>query len=263
MLKRILVILLILIISGVIFAASFLIARKYILERFLTEDSIIDVSSEDNDNFTIYNNTEDGVRVALSKLEPEIIYNPEQEIIVRDIAKDNVFDIVINGGYFNTDNEYAGALIIDGKIISRPAPLDQQLSHVVTYNSNNKTYEFKKTTEFQSSTQYDLAFQTGPLFLLDNNLQSEFINNSANGTGEYLRSFLGTTSEGEVFVGITLKKYSLEDLADYLLELDIFKNKTINVINLDGGSSVSLYLGENSKFNYGQYKILPILIGFK
>lgn len=262
MVKKFLGIILVLLIATLIFTVAFYLTQRYILNQFpKSEDGNTEVVEESN--FTLITDEELGVRLSLSKLTPTMIYNPNQTDTVKQVGINNEFDVMTNGGFFLEDNKYAGALVIDSNIISQPAPLDTQLSHVVTYDPDLNDYEFIQTTKFNINKGYYLAFQTGPLMILDNVRQDSYIANSLNGSGEYLRTFFGVTNEGEVISGITTKKITLELLSDYLLSLEVFKDKKITVINLDGGSSVALYLGESNPKNYGQFKILPVLLGFK
>jgi hypothetical protein len=262
MFRKIISISFVLIVGSLIFTAAFYLTQKYIDNKFpISDDENVDVIDENN--FTLITNEDIGVRLTISKLSPSLIYDQNQTSTVKDIGITNKFEVMTNGGFFLEDNQYAGALIIDSKILSQPAPLDTQLSHVVTFDPISKTYEFIPTTKFNINNGYDLAFQTGPLMILDNIRQDEYISNAINGSGEYLMTFFGVTDEAEVISGITTKKISLELLSDYLLSLDLFQNKKITVINLDGGSSVALYLGESNQKNFGQFKILPVLLGFK
>ena len=259
MLKKILGIIIVLAIASLIFTGAFYLTQRYIFNRFpSSDDGTVDIIDESS--FTLITNEDLGVRLTVSKLTPTMIYNPNQTSTVKEVGINSKFDIMTNGGFFLEDNQYAGALVIDSKIISQPAPLDKQLSHVVTYDPTSNSYEFIPTTKFNINLGYDLAFQTGPLMILDNVRQDAYISNSVNGSGEYLRTFFGVTTEGEVISGISTKKITLELLSDYLLET--FKEKQITVINLDGGSSTALFLGESNAKNYGQFKILPVLLGF-
>jgi len=228
----------------------------------VTED--IDSRKEDQVDNSYQYYKDNTLRVLITKLPFELVYNPNQTRMVRDVAEDFDFKILINGGFFNANKEYAGALIVDGELVSNPAPLDKQLSHVVIYNKDLNQMYFELTTEFNPySENYPLAFQTGPLFLENNIVQEQYIDNSVNGNGEYLRSFIGYTDYNELVVGITTDGYSLKDLVEKILSIELFEGKKLSLINLDGGSSVSLYAGKNSDLNYGELKTLPILLGFK
>lgn len=262
MLKKFLGIVLVLLLGSAIFTAAFYLTEKYI-NKDNGDTSEIELDAQEEPTFTIYSDSALGIRFTVSKLSPSIVYDTKQTKTVKDVGISNAFNVLINGGFFLEDNKYAGALVIDRQVISQPAPLDTQLSHVVAYTAETKSYEFIVTPDFNINHPYDLAFQTGPLFIDNNIVQNSFIEGAVNGTGEYQRSFFGVTTEGEVIVGITTQKYTLNELADMLLKSDTLKNKVITVINLDGGSSVALFLGENNASNFGQFKVLPVLLGFK
>ena len=92
-------------------------------------------------------------------------------------------------------------------------------------------------------------------------VDSSDILKSVNGSGEYIRSILGYTDSGDKFFLITTKAYTLNDLANEILKLDIFQGEDVNAINLDGGSSTFIYSSENKDYNIGSFKTLPIILG--
>lgn len=249
----------------IFFTTAFLISREVLERQFPeSEQENINIVDEDpQDDFVFYEDRLNGIRFAVFKLSPTIVYDQNQSKTVRDIGIENDFKILINGGFFNDQNQYAGALEIEGVVITPPAPLDTQLSHVARYNPTTTLFDFIETRSFERDNSYSLAFQTGPLFLLDNEVQDSYIDASINGNGEYIRSFIGQLDSGELIAGVTTKRVTLKDLAAKLLEASIFDGKKLSLINLDGGSSSALFLGEGNSQNYGQFKVLPVLIGFK
>lgn len=252
-------------ILALLFITAFFISKE-VLERQFPEaeqENINIVDEDPQDDFVFYEDRLNGIRFAVFKLSPTIVYDQNQSKTVRDIGIENNFKILINGGFFNEQNIYAGALEINGEVITQPAPLDTQLSHIVRYNSLSRSFEFIETIDYQRDVSSDILFQTGPLFLLNNEIQTKFIDASINGNGEYIRSFVGQIETGEFVAGITTKRITLKELSTKMLELPIFKDKSLTLINLDGGSSSALFLGEGNAQNYGQFKILPVLIGFK
>jgi hypothetical protein len=58
------------------------------------------------------------------------------------------------------------------------------------------------------------------------------------------------------------EKVVLNDLATSLRGLSVFQGGRLDVMNLDGGSSVALYLRDAPGWNYIAGDRLPILIGF-
>ena len=263
MIKRFFVLIILLLIFILIFALAFVLTKFYIDSQYKDERNDTVEIIEENNDFKIYNDRRNQLRYVTTKLKPEIIYNSSQKLTVRDVSLQNNFQLAINGGFFDKENNHAGLLEIDNKTLSPIAPLDTQLSHILAYDRNDNTYSFYETNSFVSDKRFSFAFQSGPIFLQNNIIQSDFINNSINGNGLYQRSFIGNNSNGETIIGITLNKQNLNDLSNRLLDQEVFKDTQFTIINLDGGSSVSLFMGKSNDLNYGQYKTLPTIIGFK
>ena len=56
---------------------------------------------------------------------------------------------------------------------------------------------------------------------------------------------------------------ALDELGHYLTSLAVFANKRLDVVNLDGGPSVALYVEKYPELNYNAEARLPILLGVK
>ncbi len=166
---------------------------------------------------------------------------------------------IINAGYFLPDKSHAGFLFINGE---EKVPLsfsDNQVTHIVEI-SDSIYFLTKDEILNNKAKNASTYFQTGPLIIRDNEIQHTLIENSVNGNSDHRRSVLGVTSEGSVFFLATSKTYSLKELSEIILTIPSLSNKTISAINLDGGSSVSLYSNENKEFRIGAAKKLPFLI---
>jgi hypothetical protein len=190
----------------------------------------------------------------------EIFYDPKNSKTLKTLAAEANYDYLINGGFFTQTLTYAGGLIIDGEIENNLAPLDKQLSHMFI-NAGN--YGVVETSNYNLQSNHPLAFQTGPLIINQDIVQDKFINAALNGTGDYIRSFLGYTNSGKLLFGITKKRMSLFELAEKLLKNPDLQSENITIINLDGGTSTALFSKDQSKINYGEFKTLPILLGFR
>ncbi len=191
------------------------------------------------------------------------VFNNVNLTPLEDFSLENSLILAMNAGYFLENKGHAGLLNIKGNILGTLAPNDKQLSHVVELSTNQIVFSPASsfdTTGLNSSATY---FQTGPLILDENEIQNDFIDTSLNGNGKYLRSILGYTSDGQRFFVITTKRYALKDLAEKLMDLDVFGDVKISAVNLDGGSSVGIFSGENARFQYGEAKRLPFVIGVK
>lgn len=179
---------------------------------------------------------------------------------VKSTTKENEYLAGINGGFFLQNLSHAGYLNISGQEVVSLAPTDTQLTGVFLFDGINP--KIFTISEFQQSSieinSEGFAFQTGPIIILNNQIQTGLINNSVNGQGKYLRSFIGYTSQGEVFLGISEVPMDLNDLSENLLSY--FEGEIINAINLDGGTSTSIYSSENITFDFRSYKSLPFVI---
>ncbi len=164
----------------------------------------------------------------------------------------------INSGYFLEDQTHAGLLTIDGFKYVAIAPNDKQLSHVVRYK--NSRLEFLENAQYSFDAESDFEFQAGPL-LLDNGLvRTDLISSAPNGNQASFRSYIGITGEGKIFIGITTKQVDLKTLAE---SLKAILGEGLYVMNLDGGSSFSIFFQGSSLNSFGTSKILPNLLIFK
>lgn len=206
-----------------------------------------------------FEDSELGVKFIVTKKIPKLIINDDREKFAKDVLEESNFSLGINGGYFLPDWSHAGLLEINGNVIVREAPNDKQVTGLVLINSDGISIE-KVEDVYQVNAQ--TVFQTGPIIILDNQIQTTAISSAPNGPGKYLRSFIGTTTDGEIIIGISTKFITLDQLADFLVRNEYLKEKTIDIINLDGGSSVFIYSKENLKFQTNIYRTLPFILGF-
>ncbi len=236
----------------------------FLAYNFLPEDdkhsslSNAVLSEDTEETYSVYYDSEKGIKLVLiNDLETiELINNSE---LKRTSEFSNEFNFIINAGYFTPERTHAGLLNLDGQILTDLSTADLQLTRVVEIEDNSINFLTRDGYLNSGSMISNIYFQTGPMILEDNVVVENEIINSLNGNGSYRRSILGTTSENEIFLLITEKSYSLIEIAKIILNLEPLSSKDINAVNLDGGSSVSLYVNED--FNSGEFKRLPFLIG--
>jgi uncharacterized protein YigE (DUF2233 family) len=166
--------------------------------------------------------------------------------------------ILINAGYFTPEFSHIGLLAESGDISSSLSFNNPQANAVVQFN--NGTLSDFMANDYVYSNEVDLAFQTGPLIIKDNIIQSESINNSLNGNGTYLRSVVGYSDEGYGFILASINTVALSTIGEFLINEDVFFTGNITAVNLDGGSSVSFASSENEEFGYRRDKKLPYYI---
>jgi exopolysaccharide biosynthesis protein len=141
---------------------------------------------------------------------------------------------------------------------------DRQLTHVVRSNGTKRTIEFLPARSFVATDDPQLLeFQTGPLVMEMGKIREDLIRASINGSTRHTRSLLATLDQRRCFFITVTERVALADLAAMLRRLSVFQNGRLDVINLDGGSSVALYLRDVPGANLNADDRLPILIGFR
>lgn len=216
------------------------------------------------DNANYYVNGDKSIYVVISSKHLKFLYSGFNPSPLNQTCEDNRLTICMNASYFigpSTNAKPAGLLIIDGKHYSQLAH-DKQLTHIVSYSLIKNKLEFTLTNDFKlEQSNSNFIFQTGPQLIEKGSIKSDLIEESLNGNGKYLRSALGYTSNDKIFLAISRYDLTLIDFSKRLIELPIFQNISIDAVNLDGGSSTSMFSKINSEFNFKAAKILPLVIG--
>lgn len=192
----------------------------------------------------------------------KFIYDPENNLSLKDLGINNNLDFLINAGYFTEQKTHAGGLILNNKKYFNFVN-DFQLTHVLAYNEEDDLIKIYKLDEFLNLNQnnFNFAFQTGPIVIKNTEIQYKFINNSLNGKELARRSLVGYDIHKNIYFVITRKVYTLEYLASILLNILPAEN-SITLVNLDGGSSTAMFYQGSELFQINEDKILPILFGF-
>lgn len=176
----------------------------------------------------------------------------------RDIAEQNQLIAIINAGFFLQNLSHAGLLRLDRNDIVKLAPQDKQLNGVVQILANDII--IVPIEKLDTNNLASIAFQTGPVFITDSQIQQSYIQNSLNGLGKYIRSFLGYDKD-YYYIGYTSVPASLTEISELLIVSLGNQNPYLNFINLDGGSSTSFYLSSENNNSFRSSKQLPFLIG--
>ena len=211
----------------------------------------------------------DSYRMVLFKKPFTFWYLPQGSPLQSHAQKHDL-EFAVNGTFF--DGTYsratpAGYLQVDGQVLS-PVKQDRQLTSVFVYDKVNKRASMPLLGQFDpGAPSYHspgiTAFQTGPAVLRDNQLQTGEINGSINGNGVHLRTLLGYTDDGTLFVVVTTRPGTLAAIGEVLLDDSVFSSRKISVINLDGGPSTAFYSQRHAEFNFNAGKVLPLIIGVK
>lgn len=234
----------------------------------INDDTSIAQFIEAND-ILWYQDKDKTINLALFSKPFEFVFSPENAQDLKEQSLLNSYVLAVNGSFYRgsiLSAEHAGLLIQEGEMIEPMVGDDNQVTHVVVYDTEEENLEFVSTKEINldeySNDKY-LLFQTGPILIINNEIQEEVISQSQNGNSRYLRTVLGYTSDGQKFILITRIGFTLKELSETILNMDVFSDKKINLINLDGGSSVSMYSRSLTNFNFLETKRLPIVIGVK
>ena len=195
----------------------------------------------------------------------EIIYEPTDPISLKEAAEKHPYSYIINGSYFEASRIHAGWLSIFG-VQYEPLKEDRQLTHMAVFDSSLGYLDFPDLNLWDSSmtSATSIEFQTGPLVIHANQIDSLSIQASINGESSNLRTFLAFTEEDAMkYFIITRRTGPLDKMAEHLLSLSVFEGKTLSVMNLDGGSSTALYSRTQPELNYNIKRPLPILLGVR
>ncbi len=200
----------------------------------------------------------------IALVEPfEFIFQPQNPRSVRRIAQTGDYDICINASYFDGSRQQAthvGWLWNNGRALA-PLSDDRQLSHVVSYNTVTGHLSMTPWVFFSPSRSDSMIeFQTGPAVVDSNQIAYESIRKSINGLSYHKRTLLAAVDQTRVYFITVRNPVQLDDLARILLNLSLFKDRRLDVVNLDGGSSVALYVKTLATLNTNIDDQLPFLL---
>jgi len=210
-----------------------------------------------------------GIQIQVGKFDINVFKSPSDKLFTsQEVALQNLDQVVVNGGYFTETKDYIGLLWNGNERLGRISVGNQQATHIAHFDKQTGRLEFLSSLDFTDSDfnqdTNNIYFQTGPLIIDHNEVQTSLIDRSINGNQSALRSFIGYTESGKIFVGVTTQGYDLRNLGEMLLSKDFFEGETISVINLDGGSSTSIYSSENAEeMSFRDFKELPYFVEFK
>jgi len=218
-------------------------------------------------NITVYNY--DMLNISLISV-PDTLYYvliPKDAAKFNSVALENNFRYQINASYFAgsaKDASHCGLLKIYNSVIDSSLIEDKQLKYIASFNKAEHKINFFYYKDFVSQNDPNtLDFQTGPLIVQNNKLAEEAIKSSINWKRKAQRTLIASLDNKEIFLVVVRKKTGLIELGNALLKLSVFKNKKLDVMNLDGGSSTALYSRNFPKLDYNSNAQLPLLIGIK
>ena len=193
------------------------------------------------------------------------LYLPRNNASVDSVARGYGLRCLINGSYFSGvrgDASHAGLLCYHGRLLAPPLS-DRQLTHVVRINSAAHRVDFFTAQSYVPAADPGLVeFQTGPLIIENGKIRKELIDSSLNGRTKHARTLLATLDNRLCFFVTVTEKVGLYEIAGFLRRIDAFQKGKLDVVNLDGGSSVALYVRDATAVNFNEADRLPVLIGF-
>lgn len=230
----------------------------------MSETSLEDAQFMDGD-ILIQNDALYGITIVGFHDNFDFLYEPNNPMSLAKAGEAHPYRYIMNGSYFEGSRIHAGWLSIFG-VEHTPIKADRQLSHLAVLDTALSHLEFPSLDLWDSTMtrEQTLEFQTGPLVIYANQVDTLSIEASINGTGAHLRTLLAYTEEdGMIYFIITRKVCTLNELGTHLLTLTAFQGKTLHVMNLDGGSSTALYARNHPELNFNTSRHLPILLGVR
>lgn len=223
----------------------------------------------ESDGYTWYQPATNTMNVIVLKdKDLEVVFTEENAQSLKEQARSERFEVVLNGGYFlgtNLDADPIGLLQIRGEVLSnRVQDSQNQVTQIIVFDHEEKSLSIFPWNEFDDEQYMQEKYsiiQAGPLVMKDGQLQETAIAESINGSDPYLRTLIGYTNEGEMLLLVTRISYSLPDLVKELQRYPITENKQLTLVNLDGGSSTAMHVPDLLQFSFGENKRLPYVIG--
>lgn len=212
--------------------------------------------------------SKNGINIQIGNFDIDVFSsNPDNLLTAKQVSDQNNDQVVVNGGYFTESKQYIGLLWNGSEKLGTLSEGNQQATHVAHFNKVTKQLNFISSLEFTDSDYIpdlnNIYFQAGPLIIDAGEVQTSLIDRSLNGNQSAVRTFVGITESGKIFAGATTQIYDLRNLANQLNSKDFFNGEKISVLNLDGGSSTSLYSKENPAISFRYFKQLPYFVEFK
>lgn len=214
---------------------------------------------------TIYFDEEMDMTILPLQGKLELLYAKNPKRTIEETATAEKFKFILNAGYFSGSRAEAfpaGYLCVNGKIISKKCR-SRQLTHIVSYYQDNRSMKIQTSETFRRDTLAAFAFQSGPLIIDRGKICGNYIRNSLNGKGTYIRTLIAYAESKGIFFITIRKPISLQDAAENLNNLPLFRGSRLSLLNLDGGPSVSFYSKENPAYNFNTGDTLPLLFGIR
>jgi exopolysaccharide biosynthesis protein len=196
--------------------------------------------------------------VVITRLDPHKVhitvgYNANQPLTMNEWMRETGARAIINGGYFDENNQPTGLLISNGQVVGSSykgfggmLAVDKQ-GNVSLRSLSEQPYD-PDTEQLQQATQ------SSPMLMIGGK-RTHF---SANSTSQR-RSVVATDTRGRLLLIISPgQAFTLDQMANLLASSDL---SIKDALNLDGGTSTGLYVNAgNQRVSIDPLTPLPIVI---
>ena len=193
------------------------------------------------------------------------IYDGRNRATVDSVARKEALRCLVNGSFFDGargDAVHAGWLSLYGHTAT-PLKTDPELTHVVRMDGPGRSIGFIPAGSFAPDENPALVeFQAGPLIIDRGHVREDLIRASLNGPGRHARTLLASCDGRKLYLISAPEPVTLGEIAARLVRLSVFRGGILDVINLDGGSSVALFVRGFPQLQVNVDDRLPVLLGF-
>jgi len=193
------------------------------------------------------------------------IYDGGNSATVDSVARREGLRCVVNGSFFDGvrgSAVHAGWLSLYGHRESA-LKTDPELTHVVRLDGRARSIDYIPSASFTHAGDSGcIEFQTGPLIVDGGGIRRDLINASLNGLTGHARTLIASFGRHRLYLVSVPEPVTLLEIASRLLRLSVFRGGRLDVVNLDGGSSVALYVRDIPGLNVNAGDRLPVLMGF-
>jgi exopolysaccharide biosynthesis protein len=196
--------------------------------------------------------------VVITRLDPHKVhiaigYNASQPLTMNEWMRETGARAIINGGYFDENNQPTGLLITNGQVVgSSYKGFGGMLA--VDKKGNVSLRSLSEQPYNPDTDQLQQATQSSPMLLI-NGKRTHF---SANSTSQR-RSVVAMDTQGRLLLIVSPgQAFTLDQMANLLASSDLSLK---DALNLDGGTSTGLYVNAgNQRVSIDPLTPLPIVI---
>ncbi len=193
------------------------------------------------------------VRLDLHRVHLAVGYQPTQPLLMSEWVQQEHPLAIINGGYFDQQNNATGLLISSGHVYgSSYAGFGGMLS--VDVQGNVTLRSLRQQPYDPNNEQLEQATQSSPMLMLGGQ-RTQFNSNAVSSR----RSIVAMDKQGRLLlIASPSNAFTLDDIADLLASSDLSLDVALN---LDGGASTGLYVNAGSPHvQIDSFAKLPIVV---